>query len=153
MTGIAITLATKEDAEAVAAIEKLTNTKIPRFGDGAQPVAVAALVKAEPSDSEAKPERKPRARRERAPRERQGDEAATAASAPIDAPRSEIAAEAPQATAPAPARSRAPAAPAEDAKPARRSPRKDPVEPTPQTEPEDDVWNGPMPSFLGVKLT
>src|SRR5215210_7396166 len=35
MLGIAITLATKEDAEAVAAIEKLTNTKIPRFGDGA----------------------------------------------------------------------------------------------------------------------
>src|SRR5580765_5583087 len=35
MTGIAITLATRQDGEAVAAIEKLTATKIPRFsGDG-----------------------------------------------------------------------------------------------------------------------
>jgi superfamily II DNA/RNA helicase len=57
-TGIAISLATKEDAEAVAQIEKLTGVKIPRVGDSSP----------EPqggSEAEAKVEKPARPRRER----------------------------------------------------------------------------------------
>ena len=49
MTGIAITLATREDAEAIAGIEKLTGIKIPRIGAPAQP-----------AKSETKPAPRPR---------------------------------------------------------------------------------------------
>ena len=155
MTGIAITLATKDDAEAVAAIEKLTSTKIPRFGDGAQP---GAAVPVGPAKAAEEPERKPRARRERAPRERKPEEVAVAAaSAKVDAPRSEVSADVVEA--PARPSTRTPAgrteavaarAPAPATEPPRREQRVDLV---PQPALDDDDWNGPMPSFLGVKLT
>ncbi len=158
MTGIAITLATKEDAEAVAAIEKLTNTKIPRFGDGAQPAAIQKIAAVQPDglpETSVKPERKPRARRERAPRERRPEEAPRAAAAKVEAPRSEATAATPEA--PLPAATKAPVrAPARQAE-TRRSPeprqREEPPKPAPQPVAEDDDWNGPLPSFLSIKLT
>uniref|UniRef100_UPI00286B2CC1 DEAD/DEAH box helicase n=1 Tax=Sphingomonas sp. TaxID=28214 RepID=UPI00286B2CC1 len=89
LKGIAITLATKEDGDAVAAIEKLTNTKIPRFsGDGSAEGAPAAAA---PASEEA-----PREKRERAPRAKAAPKAAAkpeptakAEPAPDRAPRSE----------------------------------------------------------------
>jgi superfamily II DNA/RNA helicase len=150
MTGIAITLATPADAEAVAAIEKLTNTKIPRFGDG-----VAASAGAAPAMAEPAAERAPRARRERAPQARSRDEAPVAA-AKVDAPRAAAAA-ADREASPAPAPAPAPAARAPRAAAPRKAAPERAVEaprPAASSVPsdDDDAWNGPMPSFLGVKL-
>jgi superfamily II DNA/RNA helicase len=61
MTGIAIMLATRQDAEAVAGIEKLTGLKIARTGKAPEQQAAPA---AEPHGAEAKRE-KPAAKRER----------------------------------------------------------------------------------------
>ena len=104
--GKAYTLVTPEDAEAVANIEKLTSTKIPRVGKVAAPAPTLA------PEPEAKPAR--------APRKAAATRAPKAAAAPRPAP------------APRPARAPAPA-------------------PASTTE-DDDGWNGPMPSFLGIKL-
>ncbi|GAC1583677.1 MAG: hypothetical protein NVS3B5_18280 [Sphingomicrobium sp.] len=73
MQGIAITLATKEDGESVAAIEKLTATKIARFsGDGPSGDAPTAAL-TEVAGREAKREPAPRARA--APKARPADKA------------------------------------------------------------------------------
>ena len=105
-TGKAFTLATPDDAEAVANIEKLTGTKIPRVG-------TTAKIASAPEDTpvEDKPVRAPRAR---------------------SAPKAKSEPRAPQ-----PPRSQPPA-------PVAR-PRDD--------DGADDGWNGPMPGFLGIKLT
>ena len=60
MTGIAITLATRQDAEAVAGIEKLTGLKIARTGKTAEPQAApeqAEARRAEPKREKASPKR------------------------------------------------------------------------------------------------
>jgi hypothetical protein len=62
MTGIAIMLATRQDAEAVAGIEKLTGLKIARTGKSAEPKA--APEKAEPRAESGR--EKPAAKRGRA---------------------------------------------------------------------------------------
>ncbi|HYI43281.1 MAG TPA: C-terminal helicase domain-containing protein, partial [Sphingomicrobium sp.] len=62
-TGIAITLATREDADAVSAIEKLLGQKIARPGAPPAPPE-AAKAPAEPAAEERKPERKRRPRSE-----------------------------------------------------------------------------------------
>jgi superfamily II DNA/RNA helicase len=147
LTGIAITLATKEDAEAVAAIEKLTNTKIARFsGDGTSEGAAPAA----PASEEA-----PREKRERAPRAKAAPKAAPVPKAEAPAERAPRVEE--------PRRERAP----RQERPHREEPRREETrreEPRPEeagheredepvTEPKlvaDAVaeWNGPMPSFL-----
>ena len=142
LTGIAITLATKEDAEAVAAIEKLTNTKIPRFsGDGSAEGAPAAAAS----------EEAPREKRERTPRAKPAPKAAPAPKAEA-APKPE----------PAPERTRRAEEPRRDRSPRQDRPRREEPrreeprhdrEEEPVTEPKlvaDAVpeWNGPMPSFL-----
>lgn len=58
--GIAITLATREDAEAVAQIEKLTGLKIPRVAKSEEEPRPAQPVRTEP---ERKPRREPSSRR------------------------------------------------------------------------------------------
>jgi superfamily II DNA/RNA helicase len=94
-TGKAFTLATPDDAEAVANIEKLTSTKIERVG------------KAKPAPEKTEEPKPAKA----APAKRK----TTATAKPTPAPR------------PAP---------------------------RPQADDEDDDgWNGPMPGFLGVKLS
>ena len=137
LTGIAITLATKEDAEAVAAIEKLTNTKIPRFsGDGSAEGAPAAAAS----------EEAPREKRERTPRAKPAPKAAPAPKAEA-APKPEPA---PERT-PRSDQPRQNRAPRQD-RPRREEPRHEREE-EPVSEPKlvaDAVpeWNGPMPSFL-----
>src|SRR5438270_10050900 len=70
LTGIAITLATRQDAEAVAGIEKLTGLKIARTGKAAEPQA--APEKSEPGGADrkrtkaSKPQRPKQAAPERA---------------------------------------------------------------------------------------
>jgi superfamily II DNA/RNA helicase len=155
MKGIAYTLATKEDSEAIAAIEKLTGFKINRVdsegGSAAPSVDRAptgeAAVPAE--QDEAKPPRS-RSRSRTKPRA-EAPEAASAEEAPLKAeaetkpqpkraPRSE--AKAQKKPEPAP-----PAAAKADPDPA--------PAPTPAAEikpPEDivEAWNGPVPSFLSL---
>jgi superfamily II DNA/RNA helicase len=139
LTGIAITLATKEDAEAVAAIEKLTNTRISRVDADGGVSAVAAPTEEAPRE----------AKRERAPRAKA---APKAASTPRPAPAAKVEPErAPREE--APRRDRAP----RTERPRREEPRRE----EPQREREEELvtepklvadavpeWNGPMPSFL-----
>jgi superfamily II DNA/RNA helicase len=135
-TGIAISLATAADADQVAAIEKLTGTKIARVGaasEAASPPEAAAG--SEPREArEPRPtrdSRKPRQAREpRAEREARPERAPRQ---PRDA-RSETTQEKP---APAPAKAKE-----------EREPRQ-PREPrSPVVEDIDGEWNGPLPSFL-----
>jgi superfamily II DNA/RNA helicase len=131
--GIAITLATKEDAEAVSAIEKMLGQKIARAGS-----APAALADT-PRQAEAPKADKPRRgepRQARVPR------------AERDEPRK----------AEAPARAEPKPEPAEAKQPAeKRSRRKakpsgakhdQPADGSPVVEDIEPDWNGPMPSFL-----
>jgi len=133
MKGIAITLATPEDAEAIAAIEKLTGHKIARVGEAA-----------------ARPEEKPEERRqgERPSRDRtRSERPARAAKKSVEAalePAPVPAAE------PKPARARRarPATPAlhPDKEPLASSPAKRGAE-------DDGEWNGPVPDFLSATLS
>ena len=118
MTGIAITLATREDREAVAAIEKLTGLKIARHGGEARAADAPA---AEPAPrAEAAP--KPRGRKpERAARTEKPEAAATAEKPPRE-------------DKPAPKK----------AEPAREPEAKR----SPVVEDLKDDWNGPLPGFL-----
>jgi superfamily II DNA/RNA helicase len=121
-TGIAITMVTSADAEAIDNIQKLTGTRIAEMGDKVVPAA-----------KEEREERAPRAAR--APREpRETRE-----------PRPPRAARKPRADAPDP-RPEPPAKAAEERKP--RAPRRERT-PAPEAETEDGGWNGPVPSFLG----
>jgi superfamily II DNA/RNA helicase len=121
MTGIAITLASRADSEAVAGIEKLVGHKIPRAGaaarqskPAAEPKAekpAAAIEKAEPTA--AKSER--RSDKRKAQRE------------------------------PRPKQAREPSKP----KPAEEKPAAKARSPV--VEDIKDEWNGPVPSFLSFK--
>ncbi|HEX8215623.1 MAG TPA: DEAD/DEAH box helicase [Allosphingosinicella sp.] len=124
-TGTAITLATGADADAIAAIEKLTGQKIQAV-DGSAPAA--REEKAEENKAEEKPARKPRERKPRA------DSKPEAKREP--APK----AEAQPKREPAPKRAAAP------------KPRPEP-EAAADLEDADEEWNGPIPSFLGAGFT
>jgi superfamily II DNA/RNA helicase len=68
MKGIAITLATRADAEAVAGIEKLIGHKIPRQGTPAKPAArEERAAKPAPAEKPKRTEKKPAERPERSP--------------------------------------------------------------------------------------
>ena len=121
-TGKAFTLATPDDAEAVANIEKLTGVKIERVGGVTKPKA--RTTDAEPADD--KPKRAPRAKAAPKP-------------APAPRPKAEPKAE------PAPRTERT-ARPAPAPRPAQRARDDEP------DADDDGGWNGPMPGFLGVKL-
>jgi superfamily II DNA/RNA helicase len=75
MTGIAIMLATRADAEAVAGIEKLTGLKIARSGKAAEPAKTESPA-AEPTAKPAKRERAREPKREQAeePKRERGEE-------------------------------------------------------------------------------
>jgi len=129
MKGIAITLATREDAEAVAAIEKLTGIKIARVGK-------AETVEQPKSDQA--PERN----------ERQAKEPARERGERSDKRRPRQRAEQPETKRP-----RERAERTEQPKAAKPTPAKAPKsEPKPERSPvvEDiaDDWNGPLPGFL-----
>jgi len=131
MTGIAYTLATPADAEAVAGIEKLTGKKLPRTGAGdTAPTEIAAeeMVAEAPRRDRPKPDPKP-ARETRRPEPK------------------------PEARRPDPK----PEARRPDPKPEARRPEPRPApKPAPraaQKVEDDDSWNGPMPGFLSVGFT
>ncbi len=153
MKGIAITLATKAEADQIAQIEKLTGHKIARVGSGG---TVATEPEAEPAKSrrgakpaksrredegakpkrEAKPERDTQpaqAEPQREPKAHSKSEAKAPGQAPARGRRSAKPDSAPEADAPAPA-------------PAKQAVR----ERTPVVEDIEGEWNGPMPSFLSV---
>ena len=139
MSGIAYTLATSADFEAIAAIEKLTGIKIPRVGDGesalkdgpapapAEPAHQAQVAAAEEKPARSRGRSRGRAHDGQPPREEHARE---------QPPREERAPDAQRA-----------AAPPRNAKP-------EPVEPIANPlKPADDAvaeWNGPVPSFLSM---
>jgi superfamily II DNA/RNA helicase len=132
MKGIAITLATREDAEAVAAIEKLTGIKIARVGKTESVEQPAAAKESEAKQATERGERSDRRRpRERTaqpdsrkPRERTERTERTERPKRSEAPKADK-----------------PAAP----KAAKPEPK---IERSPVVEDIADEWNGPMPSFL-----
>jgi superfamily II DNA/RNA helicase len=117
--GIAITLATREDADAVAAIEKLTGFKIARVGGAAAKADIQPPEqdpRSEPAQPEPRPEPEARKRTRRAePKRRERSEEPRKSPAPPVLSQEE----------PQPERERSPVV--EDLAPA---------------------WNGPLPSFL-----
>jgi superfamily II DNA/RNA helicase len=135
-TGVAITLASKEDAEAVAQIEKLTGMKIPLVD---APAAAPETEDAPEARERAEPERaeRPRADRPRSdrPRRERGGRNRSESREPRESRE-------PQA-APSPRSGPARAAPSPRPAPAPRPPR------DAAPEEEDDGWNGPVPGFLG----
>ena len=142
MKGIAYTLATREDAEAVAAIEKLTGFKINRVdsegGSAAPSVDRAPSGEAEkPVAREAKEERAPRSRSRSRAKPR--DDAPPSVEAAVED-------EAPRTVAPKVEAKREPTP--------RAAPKADPVPaPVAVVKPADDAdetWNGPVPSFLSL---
>jgi superfamily II DNA/RNA helicase len=139
MTGIAISLATPQDREQVAAIEKLLGQKIqplgavgdakPRAEAGAEPKAEAAPQKATEPVADAEPVRKSRTRKR--PGAKPSPEAKES--------RSPDAKPEPKAEKP------------REEKPRAQSPREQqPDAPVKVAEDADAEWNGPLPSFLTV---
>jgi superfamily II DNA/RNA helicase len=128
MKGIAITLAAREDGEAIGRIEKLIGHKIPRAGENAEeePAKAAAPAQAD---------RPTRSRRAAKP----GQPEKPAASVPQkQEPAREPAPEKPPASAP---QTQEPAREPEPEKAADRSP---------VVEDLKSEWNGPLPGFLSV---
>ncbi|SFS00123.1 DEAD/DEAH box helicase [Sphingomonas jatrophae] len=119
-TGKAFTLATPDDAEAVANIEKLTGSPIPRVAGSAAPAV--SEPEAEPAEREPRRERRREREAPRRGREPRRDDRR-------DAPR-ETARETPR----------------EERRPARHDER--PRSGSYGSEPADDGWNGPVPAFL-----
>ncbi|HVM23008.1 MAG TPA: DEAD/DEAH box helicase [Sphingomicrobium sp.] len=119
MKGIAITLATREDAEAVAAIEKLTGFKIARVGGAAKAEAADAPAAEEARREQPRERQAPRAEEKRPSRARSERKPPKAADKPQPRPEREPEAE--------PHVQHERSLVVEDLAPA---------------------WNGPMPSFL-----
>ena len=154
--GTAITLATREDSEAVRAIEKLTGMKIVRT-TGTGPISVGEAV-GEASEApaekqeEARPRRDTRSRRDSRPAREESrpsrEEAPVAAEPQERAPRSERPAE-PRVERQREARpERQP-----ERQPEQRPERQPEQQPERPPEPvEEEGWNGPLPGFLGVSL-
>jgi superfamily II DNA/RNA helicase len=176
-TGIAITLATPADAEAVDAIEKLTGAKIRPVDAAAIAAPTAAEDEAEAPEREARP-RGGRSRGGRGRREPAEEAAPPAAAADVEAePRQEERSEAPRRgrrAERAPGRSARSAEErpqSEEQRPERR-PRRDErptreerpraeerpqrqqrsrAQAAPAAEEGEDGWNGPIPSFLAKR--
>ncbi len=142
MTGIAISLATPADADQVAAIEKLTGTKIPRVG-----AASEAVRPPEPAE-EREPAKEPEARQARPPRESREPREARP---PRESrrPRGERKPRPEAAQANEAAETAPPPKGKEERKP--RPPRQARQDPEPDADGPDDGWNGPMPSFLSIR--
>ena len=117
--GIALTLVTPEDAEAIANVEKLTGLSIPLFESGENA-----------EQAEARPERRPRRDESRSKRDKPRAEHPAAESKPRA---EESTAEGkPSAEKPVPERRAAPK----------------PPQPAPADDDDGDEWNGPVPGFL-----
>ncbi len=155
MKGIAYTLATREDAEAIASIEKLTGFKINRV-DSEGGSAAPSVDRSPTADAAPSVERD----EERAPRSRGRSRAKPRADEPV-ATEIAVAQEAPQTVEPAapvrPKRSSRAAEAKPEPKPERapRAAPKDnptaaPIAAETPVEDADEAWNGPVPSFLSL---
>jgi superfamily II DNA/RNA helicase len=125
--GVAITLATREDADAIAAIEKLAGTKIARLG-AAPSEAESKAEKAKPEQS-AKPERKAKPEQRAKPERRAKPEQMVKAEQKAQP---------------------------EKSKPRQESRKAEPKEEQPKRRENveaDAEWNGPLPSFLSVSAS
>jgi superfamily II DNA/RNA helicase len=145
MKGIAITLATREDGEAVGAIEKLTGFKIARVGGAAKAEPEAAETGASAASEEPK-----RSRRGEPKRRDKREQPRQTAPTEEPQPRRE---RSPAAEEPQPRRERSPAAeepqPRRERSPAAEEPQAI-TERSPVVEDLAPEWNGPLPSFLSV---
>ena len=120
-TGVAVTLVTKDDAEAIASIEKLTGAPIPALEDMAPAEPDTKAETDSPREERAKPARRERkAKEERSPRAKIRPERRRPHEEPQTRP------------VPEPRSARAPRQ------------RQD------ELEGGDDGWNGPVPSFLSA---
>ena len=145
LKGIAYTLATREDAEAIAAIERLTGFKINRV-DSEGGSAAPSVDRAPTGEAAAPVERD----EDRAPRARSRSRAKPRTDAPAQVDAS-VAEEAPRIIEPEP-QPRA-IEPKPEPRP-RATPKADPT-PAPvavvkPAEDADEAWNGPVPSFLSL---
>jgi len=128
-TGVAVTLATRDDAEAIDKIEKLTGLKIPPV-DGSAAPAPESEPEARREQSEAR-EKKGRDRK-RGGGKRDDDEAARRERKPK-----------------AEAEPRAKAQPERERERQPERPRREERQREPEPVGEDEGWNGPIPGFLG----
>jgi superfamily II DNA/RNA helicase len=152
MKGIAYTLATKEDSEAIAAIEKLTGFKINRVDS--EGGSAAPSVDRAPTGEAAAPAEQ---REAKAPRSRSRSRAKPPAEAP-EAPAEEAPLKAEAETKPQPKPARRTAEPKAEKKPERApvaaKAERDPAPaPAAAIKPPEDIveaWNGPVPSFLSL---
>ena len=130
MKGIAITLATRTDGDAVAAIEKLTGHKISRGGNTTAKAAEAPeRPAAKPRDDASGAQAEAKAREPRPPREQRE-------------PRQQREQREPR----PPREKREPRQEREQREP--RPPRQEREPRSPVVEDIQDEWNGPLPSFL-----
>ncbi len=141
-TGVAITLATEDDAEKIADVEKLIGQPIPRTGARAKTTEAERTVEV------------PEASARTSDRRRAGAKA-RAGSGESDAHRAaEPAAQSAPAREPRPPREPRPDREPREARTPRREPevRANPAPPRARPTPAVDVrqWEGPVPAFLGV---
>jgi superfamily II DNA/RNA helicase len=141
MTGIAITLATREDAEAVGAIEKMIGHKIARVGESKEPPPEQPETGTEPRRSEPKRPHAPSRRSE--PRKR----AAEPAPREPNKAAAEPGRRKPEKAAVEPGRRELEKA-AEKPRAKRPDQPPRPAERSPVVEDIKGEWNGPLPSFL-----
>jgi superfamily II DNA/RNA helicase len=140
-TGVAITLAAKDDAEKLESIEKMIGRAIPVL-DAADVVEAEAPAAEEQAEQPAK---KPRARRKKAA---EAPEAETPAAEAPDTPEVQEPRPAREARRPREAREPRETRSAREPRQPRASER--PRQPGAQeSEAEEEGWNGPVPSFLG----
>ena len=147
-TGVSVTLAGREDAEAVGKIEKLLGIRIPVVGEAA-PAAAAPAADDAPEAAEPREQRPRRGRGDRSDRaerrperERAGREEPAGEAPRAEAPRDEE----PRAGAPRAPRPTQAEAPRRESRPPRREERRPERQ---EREEPDEGWNGPVPSFLG----
>jgi superfamily II DNA/RNA helicase len=143
-TGVAYTLVTADDVEAVDNIQKLIGTKINRVESAAPPADEAT------ADDQAAPERAPRRERSGG-RDRKRPEKTEAQAKRAPRPAAEPEAEAAQSEevpARRPQRSESRQQPAARPSPDRQSAPRSPRRREERDDGPDDGWNGPMPDFL-----
>jgi superfamily II DNA/RNA helicase len=147
-TGTAITLVTPEDAEAIEAIEKLTSFKIPRRAKAGGEVEADAAAAEEPRRERGRGRgERDRGERDRGSREG-GERREQKAERPRDARSESPRAENPRSESPRPENPRPEGRRDRDDRRPRRDDRRRDID----DGPDDGGWNGPVPSFLEVRL-
>jgi superfamily II DNA/RNA helicase len=137
-TGIAITLAAREDSEKLEAIQKMIGRPIPALDAPDLPAPAGEPEEQTEAEAEPRGDRKPRRARKPKGEKREA--------APEVAP--EAAPEAPAEPRREP-RARAKPERSEPKRSERSEPKRGGRTPEPELESGDDEWNGPVPSFLG----